>query len=151
MDRERNKLDNANHQCPRCGGYLIFDGSGASCLNCGYDAELPVRVNKAPSKKVPAWLSGQTHEEMLLEGVDLVKTLSPREEEVLDLLSTGCMNAEIGERLGCHLNTIEQHVTKIYAKLGIKRKGVDRRIVAARIYLMATRAGQQGNEVATAL
>jgi len=147
MDRGRNKIDKANHKCPRCGGYLIIDGSGVTCLNCGHDGELPVRVNKASVKKVPAWLSGQTHgelEEMVLEGLDLVKTLTNREEEVLELLSNGCMNAEIGERLGCHLNTIEQHVTKIYAKLGIKRKDIDRRIVAARIYLIATQAVLQG-------
>lgn len=46
--------------------------------------------------------------------------LSPREIEVLRLLSRGCINKEIADRLDISLNTVLSHRKNISAKLGIK-------------------------------
>ncbi|MQY05051.1 response regulator transcription factor [Actinomadura macrotermitis] len=43
--------------------------------------------------------------------------LSPREEEVLGLVSTGLRNAEIAQRLRIAEGTVKRHLTSIYMKL----------------------------------
>jgi DNA-binding NarL/FixJ family response regulator len=47
-------------------------------------------------------------------------TLSNRESEVLSLLGLGLSNPEIGKRLFISPKTVEHHVSKILAKLGLK-------------------------------
>ena len=48
---------------------------------------------------------------------DPVSALSGREREVLELMSEGCNNAEIAERLFISQNTVKNHVAAILAKL----------------------------------
>lgn len=45
--------------------------------------------------------------------------LSPREREVLGLISEGLSNAEIGERLGISEKTVRNHVSNLFDKLGV--------------------------------
>ena len=47
-------------------------------------------------------------------------SLSPREREVLQLMSTGVGNREIATRLGISYSTVRTHVRSISAKLGAK-------------------------------
>ena len=46
-------------------------------------------------------------------------TLSPREREILALLSEGLGNAEIGERLDIKEKTVRNHISSLYDKLGV--------------------------------
>ena len=48
--------------------------------------------------------------------------LSARGREVLDLLAQGLSDQEIAERLGVTRNTIRNHVSAIYSKLGVHRR-----------------------------
>jgi DNA-binding NarL/FixJ family response regulator len=45
--------------------------------------------------------------------------LSPREREVLALITAGCANAEIAERLRIRVKTVEGHSERLMAKLDI--------------------------------
>lgn len=65
-------------------------------------------------------------------------TLTGREEEILELVAAGLSNREISERLFLSVKTVEHHVSRILAKLGLKsrseaaaaqlrRKNADRR------------------------
>ncbi|HUF52182.1 MAG TPA: helix-turn-helix transcriptional regulator [Dehalococcoidia bacterium] len=45
--------------------------------------------------------------------------LTPRENEVLDLIRAGCTNPEIAERLNISVETVKQHVSQVLAKLGV--------------------------------
>lgn len=47
------------------------------------------------------------------------ESLTPREQEVLDLLSLGLSNRHIAERLGISSHTVKFHVAAIYGKLGV--------------------------------
>ncbi|HZU76167.1 MAG TPA: AAA family ATPase [Dehalococcoidia bacterium] len=48
--------------------------------------------------------------------------LTPREIEVLRLIAAGCSNREIAERLVLSTNTVERHITNLYAKIDARGK-----------------------------
>jgi LuxR family maltose regulon positive regulatory protein len=53
---------------------------------------------------------------------ELVESLTERELEVLQLLSQGLSNREIGEQLFLALDTVKGHNRNIYGKLGVKNR-----------------------------
>lgn len=55
--------------------------------------------------------AGQTTEE-----------LSAREQEVLDLLSQGCMYKEIADKLGISFETVRTYIRRIYEKLHVRTR-----------------------------
>ena len=48
--------------------------------------------------------------------------LSPREREVLRLVTTGATNREISATLGIGAETVKTLLSRIYAKLGVSRR-----------------------------
>jgi DNA-binding NarL/FixJ family response regulator len=56
------------------------------------------------------------------EGADLEAGLTPRERQVLDLLSGGFTIGQIASRLGISPRTVETHVAKVYRKLGVRTR-----------------------------
>jgi DNA-binding NarL/FixJ family response regulator len=50
------------------------------------------------------------------------ENLSPREQEILDLLVTGCFFKEIADRLGISGETVRTHVNHIYRKLHVRSR-----------------------------
>ncbi|WP_307236293.1 LuxR C-terminal-related transcriptional regulator [Pararhizobium capsulatum] len=51
-----------------------------------------------------------------------IDNLTNREQEVLNLVAEGLSNKRIALRLGVHEKTIKQHMTHIFAKLGISNR-----------------------------
>ncbi|MDJ0463790.1 LuxR family transcriptional regulator [Streptomyces sp. H27-C3] len=49
--------------------------------------------------------------------------LSPAEQRVVDLAARGHTNREISDRLGITVSTVEQHLTRIFRKLGVRTRG----------------------------
>jgi two-component system, NarL family, nitrate/nitrite response regulator NarL len=64
-----------------------------------------------------------------------VEALTPREREVLQLLSEGLANRRIGERLGIGERTVKFHVNAILGKLGVASR-TEAVVVAARLGLV---------------
>ena len=71
----------------------------------------------------PAW---QEFQDAVLEFAGLqapadgaFDALSPREREILALLSEGLGNAQIGERLEISEKTVRNHISRLYDKLGV--------------------------------
>jgi len=54
---------------------------------------------------------------------DLVESLTPREAEVLQLLTQGLPNKGIAQRLGISDHTVKFHVNAILGKLGVQSRG----------------------------
>ncbi len=50
------------------------------------------------------------------------ENLSPREQEVLDLLAQGLIYKEIAERLGVSYETVHTHIRRIYEKLQVRTR-----------------------------
>jgi two-component system nitrate/nitrite response regulator NarL len=54
---------------------------------------------------------------------DLPESLTPREAEVLQLLTQGLPNKGIAQRLGISDHTVKFHVNAILGKLGVQSRG----------------------------
>ena len=74
------------------------------------------RGERVVSPEVAMQLAGSWRSE---PGSDDPSPLTPRELEVLQLLTEGLTNAEIGERLGLSSRTIKTHVQNLLAKLDV--------------------------------
>jgi DNA-binding NarL/FixJ family response regulator len=46
-------------------------------------------------------------------------TLTPRERDIVEVLTTGCSNREIAQRLGLREQTVKNQLTCIYEKFGV--------------------------------
>ena len=51
-----------------------------------------------------------------------IESLSPRENEVLILLSDGLLYKEIADQLSISIATVRQHIHKIYDKLHVENR-----------------------------
>jgi NarL family two-component system response regulator LiaR len=51
---------------------------------------------------------------------DQVK-VTPREQQVLNLLVQGCSNKEIGGQLHISLRTVKQHLCMLFSRAGIRK------------------------------
>ncbi len=64
--------------------------------------------------------------------LDLVKALSARERQVLQLLADGRSNADIGSRLGLTEATVKSYVSTVLSKLGAQNR-VQAALIAQRV------------------
>ena len=56
------------------------------------------------------------------EGSEVRATLTPRELEILGMISQGFTMRQVGNRLGISPRTVETHVAKLYRKLGVRTR-----------------------------
>ncbi|MCS6283946.1 MAG: helix-turn-helix transcriptional regulator [Nitrospira sp.] len=49
-----------------------------------------------------------------------IGSLTQREREVLELLTNGDSTRELAQRMGISSRTVQKHLQRIYAKLGVK-------------------------------
>ena len=56
------------------------------------------------------------------EGSEMSARLTPREREILVMVSDGLTMQQIGRRLAISPRTVETHVAKLYRKLGVRTR-----------------------------
>jgi RNA polymerase sigma factor (sigma-70 family) len=56
------------------------------------------------------------------EGSAMEASLTPREQEILVMVSDGFTMQQVGKRLGISPRTVETHVAKLYRKLGVRSR-----------------------------
>ena len=67
----------------------------------------------------------------LIEAVGPVGSLTARERQIAEMASTGASNAMVAERLHLSVRTVENHLRRVYAKLGVKdREGATRALAS---------------------
>lgn len=91
----------------------------------------------------PATLSSEILEQLVADvrsHGDEIDSLSDSEHAVLSLLASGLRNREIARRTRMSEKLVERHVTRIFAKLGLRRDNceLDRRVTAARLFFFRT-------------
>jgi DNA-binding NarL/FixJ family response regulator len=65
-----------------------------------------------------------------------LERLTPREFEILELISAGMSNTGIAERLSVMERTVESHIARIFVKLGLcPGPDENRRVLAVLTYL----------------
>jgi DNA-binding NarL/FixJ family response regulator len=62
--------------------------------------------------------------------------LTPREQEVLQLIAEGLSNPAIADRMGITLRSAEKHVSRVFSKLGLPDTGSENRRVLAVLHLL---------------
>jgi len=65
------------------------------------------------SKKITYW------EATTVMNIDLIK-VTPRDQQVLDLLVQGCSNKEIAGQLSISPRTVKQHLRTLFLRAGIR-------------------------------
>jgi DNA-binding NarL/FixJ family response regulator len=55
-------------------------------------------------------------------GSEMAAALTPRELQILDMVSSGLTMRQIATRLGISPRTVESHVAKLYRKLGVRSR-----------------------------
>ena len=71
-----------------------------------------------------------------------LRALTPRELEVLKMISSGMTNAEAGRRLGLSVHAIKFHLAEIYRRLGVSN-----RTEAAVAYLRLSNADDSSGQI----
>jgi DNA-binding NarL/FixJ family response regulator len=116
-------------------------------LAAGASGVLP---RNAPPSRLAAALTAAASRLVVLDGslaesllrprpparAELVEELTPREQEVLELLAQGLTNKAIAERLGVSDHTAKFHVNSILGKLGAGTR-TEALVLAARLGLIA--------------
>jgi DNA-binding CsgD family transcriptional regulator len=88
---------------------------------------------------MPYVLEEVTHREpATTNGATGLETLTPREREVLQMISSGLTNAEAARRLQLSVHAIKFHLAAIYRRLG-----VNNRTEAAVMYLRSLPNGAE--------
>lgn len=98
-------------------GYLLKNTSLSQMVEALkelYQGGSPMSSNIA-RKLVTLFRDKQPHPEE-------AESLTQREHEILNLLSTGLLYKEIAEKLSISLNTVKQHIHKIYDKLHVQNR-----------------------------
>jgi DNA-binding NarL/FixJ family response regulator len=67
---------------------------------------------------------------------DPLEELTPRERQVLTLMAEGKSNLGIAEALGVTLAAVEKHVSRLFAKLGLRDEPMEHRRVLAVLTLL---------------
>jgi two-component system, NarL family, response regulator LiaR len=103
----------------------IFQNDTAQCLLAAIRAAVNEEAMLAPDI-VAAVMERLSLVARSREGKELVPVdqldLTPREREVLKLMSLGLTNKEIAERLCIQVGTVKNHVHNILSKLGVQRR-----------------------------
>lgn len=75
---------------------------------------------------ISPYMAGRLIKDVLLsresKGIDLTSNLTPRETEIIELLSTGTTDSEIGDKLCISPSTVRHHVHNILQKLRLKNR-----------------------------
>lgn len=65
-----------------------------------------------------------------------LEQLTPREQEVLDVMAQGRNNAAVASTLGLSERAVEKHINSVFSKLGLSEEpDVNRRVKAVLLYL----------------
>jgi DNA-binding NarL/FixJ family response regulator len=72
--------------------------------------------------------------------------LTPREVQIVDLISEGASNSAISARLVLSVRTVERHIENIYAKLGVQGRTARAAVAGHAVRSASTLKSPSGGE-----
>lgn len=105
-------------------GYLLKRSKSAEILEALRDVQnggSPMSTHIA-RKVVQSFQSSPRPATAAAAPAEATEELSPREQEVLDLLSQGFMYKEISDKLGISFETVRTYIRRIYEKLHVRTR-----------------------------
>jgi len=105
-------------------GYLLKRSKSAEILEALRDVQnggSPMSTHIA-RKVVQSFQASNRPAAAAAPAAELTEDLSPREQEVLDLLSQGFMYKEISDKLGIGFETVRTYIRRIYEKLHVRTR-----------------------------
>jgi DNA-binding NarL/FixJ family response regulator len=96
---------------------LAVDGVVLKCAGAASVVATLTRVASGDAVFPAGWLAAARRAHAALD-----ETLSPRQQEVLELLVEGLPNDVIADRLFISRNTVKFHVAAIYQRLGVRNR-----------------------------
>lgn len=86
-------------------------------------AAVGIWLGRSLRRREPAKTTDTTSEPFVVDEVRLAGLeITPRELETLGLIATGLSNREIADRLGVSENTVKTHCSRLFDKLGARRR-----------------------------
>lgn len=110
---------------------VLFQLSNASLFVPSIPADVVIGITAVILIGLGIYLGGNLKKDKIVEVIPTVEIdetkisslgISERELEVLQLISEGLSNQEIGERLFISESTIKTHVSSLFVKLDVKRR-----------------------------
>lgn len=114
----------------------LLAAAGLKVLIYSRDMRPDLRA-RALARGCTAWVSMSASADELVEAIELTaageqpvehsnlphaKVLTPRETEILGLITQGLSNREITEQLHLTANTLKTHIRQIYRKIGVSSR-----------------------------
>jgi DNA-binding NarL/FixJ family response regulator len=98
-------------------GYLVKGADGAEIVRAVQSVAAGDAVYGGPvASRIVSFFAGRPAESPTARAFP---DLTPREQDVLELLSTGCRNHEVARRLGMSEKTVRNHVSSVLLKLQV--------------------------------
>ncbi len=98
-------------------GYLVKGADSDEIIRAVHSVAAGDAVYGGPvARRIVAFYSGHQTESPTARAFP---DLTPREQDILELLATGCRNHEIARRLGMSEKTVRNHVSQVLTKLEV--------------------------------
>ena len=130
-------------------GYVLKDAPAQRLINAVYrtlDGESPLNQELATRllKQLAEEKQQETHPDQAQTREGLDDVLTPRETEVLELLTTGQTNQQIAQTLSISKGTAKVHVERIIRKLGISDR-TQAAVLAIELGIASPNGGQSSS------
>jgi DNA-binding CsgD family transcriptional regulator len=130
-DHDGDRLDEAADQFEQLGAFAM--AADASAHAAREHARAGTRIKELESSTRAHWLASRWGlRTPATNAIDSPLPITDREREIANLVAAGLTNREVADRLGLSVRTIDGHLYRIFAKLGIEDRDQLARLMCMR-------------------
>jgi DNA-binding CsgD family transcriptional regulator len=130
-EHDGDRLDDAADQFERLGALAMVADASAHAARA--HARAGTRIKELESSTRAHWLASQWGlRTPATNALDSPLPITDREREIANLVAAGLTNREVADRLGVSVRTVDGHLYRIFAKLGIEDRDQLARLICMR-------------------